>query len=114
MKRSAITTDTVQRRCNHVVHQLGAGGRVQERFGGGADAGGRVEQQLADPLSGGRAARLAYSHHLASFQLERIGKHRGLGGLAAAVEALERDEHREGCYRSATTMDRRRRDEIPT
>ena len=59
---------------------------------GSSSPGAPCQQDLAHPLAQRRAARLARAHHLQAAGLEGVGEHRGLGALAAAVHALERDE----------------------
>ena len=82
-----------QRRPDHLTHQLRPGGGVEQRLGPGQDLRPRIEQQLADPLAGGGAARLAHGHHLAAVGQQRVGEQCHLGRLARTVESLERDEH---------------------
>ena len=53
-----------QRRRDEFAHQLRARGEHQQQFGLGAQRPRRIQQQLADRLAAGRAARLARQHDL--------------------------------------------------
>src|SRR5664280_1726893 len=72
------------------VDELGAGGRVQERFGPGRRRHGSVEQELADGLADRRATRLTYDSagragraHGQAAGGEALAEQRRLGALAA-------------------------------
>ena len=95
----AITQHPVPRRqCrpDHLLHVLGAVGRIEQQLGG-AERGrplGRMEEQLAQGLAQGRAAGLAGEHHLAAGGKQAAAGEPGhqplqLGGLAAAIDALQ-------------------------
>ena len=82
-----------ERRRDHLMHQLGTGGLIEEQLTGVAHLGvGRVEQDGADLLGDGDAARFAEREHVHARAGEGIGQERRLRGLAAAVDAFERYE----------------------
>ncbi len=80
---------------DHGLHELGPGGHEEERVGPLGQVDGRlvaIHEDGPDPLPRRRPARLAYQERLAPG-----GGHGGpeplaVGGLAASVGSLERDE----------------------
>ena len=93
----------VERRTDHLRHELGARRGVEEGLCPWRDLGVRVEQERPDPLAGGRASGLAHRHDLMAGGAGRVGEERGLGRLPAAVQALEGDEHAVMLPTAATT-----------
>jgi hypothetical protein len=73
-------------RADHPGHELGTGGREQQRLRLGAERGGGVLEDLAHALANVGAARLAHPERLVA---ERVAEQPRLGGLAGAVDALE-------------------------
>ena len=69
--------------------KLGAGGGEQQRLGLGAERHRGVLEQVAHPLSGRGAAGLAHPQGLVA---EGLREQSRLGGLAGAIDPLERDE----------------------
>src|SRR6266540_3021420 len=84
---------TVERRPDHLLDELRAGGREQQRLRPRVEvASDRVEQDGPDPLADGGAARLPGGHHLVAAGFELTAEKVELGGLAGALDTLERDE----------------------
>ena len=71
-------------------HKLGPRGAEEEQLGEWIELEARVLEDLADPLAGLGAARLAHQQHLIA---ERAREQLRLRGLPGAVDSLERDEH---------------------
>ncbi len=93
----------LQRRLEDLDRQLGAGGGVERRLGPRREPARLVQEKVTDALAGRRAARLA--QHRAGRLLaahgqpraeQRVTQQQDLGGLAAAVDALEGDEQPAG------------------
>ena len=83
----------LERRPDHLLDQLRARRRVEQRLGPVADAEPGIEQDRADALAGCGAAGLAHRHDLAAGGGGGLGQEPGLRGLATSVKALEGDEH---------------------
>ena len=89
-----------QRRQEHAVDELGAGGRVQERLGPRRQLGRAVQQEVAHRLAGRGTAGLADDGAGCSDGADRqpaggeaLAEQRRLRALAAAVAAFEGDQH---------------------
>ena len=83
----------LHRRADDLTDVLGARGGVEQRLAGGAHVGvGRVEDDAADVLADGAAARLARAQHAEAELAQALFQKLGLGGLAAAVGAFHREE----------------------
>ena len=59
-----------------------------------AKAAQAFENEAADFLGAGAAARLAGQHHVMAARAQRVGQHPCLGGLARPVDPFEADEPR--------------------
>ena len=82
-----------QRRRDHPVDVLGLVGGVEQRLGAVRDvAGGRVEHDPAQLLPDLGVPRLVGQQDVVPLGLEPVAQQPGLGGLAGALAALERDE----------------------
>ena len=88
-----------QGRADAPLHVLGAIGGIEQQLGGGARRGGgrRLEQQLAQGQAQGRAARFAGHYQLGARRQQATAGQPGghgpqLGGLAAAIDALQHQE----------------------
>src|SRR5213080_513142 len=79
-----------QRRRDDLGDQLPARGHEEVHLGLGVDLEAPVEEGVADLLAQLRAAGLADEHRVAL--LQPLGEQLGLGGLARALRALERNE----------------------
>jgi len=79
----------VECRPDHLGHELGPGGGEQQRLRALVDLDLGILQQLADALAYRGSARLA---HRDGALAERLAEEARLGGLARAVDSLERDE----------------------
>ena len=78
---------------NGVAHMIVTRRGEQEGLCLGAELLGDARQQnVADDLGARRAARFAREHHVDAGGLEALGERLGVGGLAAALPALEGDE----------------------
>ena len=84
---------TLERRADHLVHVLGAGGRVHERLGPRADVIA-VQDEIPELLAELRAAGLARGDDVERVGLEPRTQELRLGRLPGAVEAFEGEEHR--------------------
>jgi UDP-glucose 4-epimerase len=82
-----------ERRADHLVHVLGARGRVQERLGPGGNVP-PVENEVANALPELRSSGFAREDDVQSVRGEALGEERRLRGLSGPVDALERHEHR--------------------
>jgi len=72
---------------------LAPGGEVQQRLGRAVPALDRaLDQELADRLGAGRAARFAGRHDTAAASLEPALEPRDLGRLACSLAAFKSDE----------------------
>ena len=83
----------LERRADHGLHELSAGGGVEQRLCPRADLGLGVEQERADPLSRRGASGLAHAHDLSAALTQRLFEQLHLRRLSRAVQALERDKH---------------------
>ena len=83
----------LQQRQQQLLHELGACGRVEQRFGLRGDVELRVGEQVAKALGEGDAARLAHELRVDSPRAQRVVQSAGERGLARAVDALDRDQH---------------------
>src|SRR5215510_14689716 len=82
-----------QARADHLAHQLGARGRIEQYLGPrlhGAVA--QIVQQIADLLADLRAARLAREQYGPAQPRQVLGQRLDLSGFARAIRALEGDE----------------------
>ena len=75
-----------------VGHVLGPVGGVQQRLGLGGDDSRGIEQQLAQPCTDRRVARLVRDDDLVAALGQGVGQDPELGGLAGALAALEGEE----------------------
>ena len=84
----------IERGPNHLVHILRAAGEVKQQLGARLDIGaGRIEQDLADLPANPGSAGLDGFDDVPAAVAQPLGKHPELRGLAAAVDAFERNEH---------------------
>src|SRR6266540_7215877 len=84
---------TVERRPDHLLDVLRAGGCEQQRLRPRVEVGrDRVEQDGPDPLADDGAARLPGGDHLVAAGFQLTAEQVELGGLAGALDALEGDE----------------------
>ena len=81
-----------QRRLDALGHELRAGRGVEQRLGARVDGERRVLDQRADALGELDAAGLAQQRHVAPDGAQRVDQRVGQRRLAAAVEALDRDQ----------------------
>ena len=82
----------LEQRPEQLLHELGAGSRVQQRLRPRKDLKARVLDQLPDPLGGLHATRLAQQLHLGTTGGELAGEGLGERRLAGPVEPLDRDQ----------------------
>jgi UDP-glucose 4-epimerase len=82
----------LERGPDHLVHELGSSGDVQERLAPWADVPS-VQDEIADALAELGPARLARGDDVDAVRLEPPAQKLGLGRLPRAVEALEGHEH---------------------
>ena len=83
----------LHRRADDLADVLGARGGVEQRLAGGAHVGvGGIEDDAADVLADGAAARLARAQHAEAELAQALFQKLGLGGLAAAVGAFDGQE----------------------
>ena len=83
----------LESRPDHLVHVLGARGRVQERLRPRSDVT-PVQHQVPNLLPELGAARLSCRNNLFAVRFEPLAEELGLRRFPGAVEPLERDEHR--------------------
>ena len=84
----------LQRRADHRRHVLGPVRGVHERLGPRRQAGVRgVEQQRAQPHADLGRAGLVRRHHVVALLAQPDREQPGLGRLARALAALEREQH---------------------
>src|SRR6266511_3572528 len=84
---------TVERRPDHLLDVLRAGGCEQQRLRPRVEVGrDRVEQDGPDPLADDGAARLPGGDHLVAAGFQLTAEQVELGGLDGALDALEGDE----------------------
>ena len=83
----------LERGSDHLVDVLRARREVERGLGPRRDVVA-VEDEVTDLLAERRAARLAGRDDVDAVRGQRLGEELCLGRLAAAVETLERDEHR--------------------
>ncbi len=88
---------SLERGPDHVVHVLGARGRVQQRLGPGGDVV-TVEHELANPLAELGTPGLARDHDLLAVGLEPGLEKLDLRRLAGPVDPFEADEHSDPSY----------------
>ncbi len=81
-----------QQRQQALVHELRARRRVEQRLGPRRDLERRILDELADPLGGLDAARLAQQLDGSSARADRVGERARERRLAGAVDALDRDQ----------------------
>ena len=84
----------VEGRAHDLCDELGARRLEEEQLAGRVHRLGLgVEQERADALAQGGAAGLAQADHLVPRRAQGVAQKRALGGLARAVDPLERHEH---------------------
>src|SRR5665213_849435 len=82
-----------QRGPNGRAHMIVTRGREQDRLGLRTEwLGDAGEQNMADDLGTGRAARLAREHDIDVQRIESVRQQTGMRGFAAALTALEGNE----------------------
>lgn len=83
---------TGERGVNLPPHQLGSRGEKQQGLGFGGHVFGRIEQDGANRVAEGRAARLTQAQHFNSGVPEQLGQQTLLRRLASALGTLENDK----------------------
>jgi len=80
-------------RADDFLNMLGPGRSIKEKLGtGDQGAAVRVEQNAANGISDGTAARFTRHHDLMAGQFEAVTESADLGGLSAPLDPFKRDK----------------------